>query len=184
MPHKEEPKKALRRAIRYLVYRDRSRNEMVRYLERKRFSANTVDETLAFLENNGYINDPRFALQFGKSRIENKKVGKLRLERELKNKGLENQIIDETLRSLYEEYDELEVAMACAQKKLESSVSNDIEKERRRLAKFLERRGFSTSLVYQVVTQLVPYVPSKDFTPPFPSTGKQRQETESSRKQD
>ena len=76
-----------------------------------------MDETLIFLEDNDYINDPRFALNFGRSRIENKKVGKLRLEKELKEKGLENQIISGTLNFLYEEYDEREIAMACAKKK-------------------------------------------------------------------
>ena len=97
MPYKEELKKARRRAIRYLVYRDRSRNEIICYLKGKKFSANAVDETLAFLEDNDYVNDQRFALQFGRSRIENKKVGRLRLERELRNKGLDRQLIDETL---------------------------------------------------------------------------------------
>ena len=116
MPYKEESKKARRRAIRYLVYRDRSRNEIICYLKGKKFSANAVDETLAFLEDNDYVNDQRFALQFGRSRIENKKVGRLRLERELRNKGLERQLIDETLSSLYKEYEEGEIAMSCAKK--------------------------------------------------------------------
>ena len=99
MYYEKESKKARRHAIRYLVYRDRSRHEIAYYLKGKGFSASAVGETLAFLEDNDYVNDPRFALQFGRSRIENKKMGKLRLERELKNKGLENQIISETLSS-------------------------------------------------------------------------------------
>ena len=167
MPDKEEPKKARRRAIRYLVYKDRSRNEIICYLKRKRFSANVVDETLTFLENNGYINDRRFALQFGRSRIVNKKVGRLRLEQELRNKGLERQIINETLSSLYEEYNEREVAMVCAKKKLASCSSGESEKDRGRLARFLERKGFPTSIVYQVVTHLVQYVSKNDS--PLPS---------------
>ena len=184
MPYKEESKKARRCAIRYLVYRDRSRNEIARYLKGKAFSVNAVDETLAFLEDNDYINDPRFALQFGKSRIENKKLGKLRLERELKNKGLENQIISETLSSLYKEYDEQEIAMVCAIKKLKSLSTNDIGKERSRLARFLERKGFASSLVYQVVTRLVPHVPNNDSVYSLPLIGKRHQKTVFPRKQD
>lgn len=117
MPYKEESKKARRCAIRYLVYRDRSRSEITLYLKGKRFSANAVDETLAFLKDHDYINDPRFAQQFGRSRIKNKKVGKLRLKRELKDKGLESHIISGVLNSLYEEFDEREIAMLCAKKK-------------------------------------------------------------------
>ena len=163
MPYKEESKKARRRAIRYLVYRDRSRNEIICYLKGKKFSANAVDETLAFLEDNDYVNDQRFALQFGRSRIENKKVGRLRLERELRNKGLERQLIDETLSSLYKEYDEREIAMSCAKKKLSSSSPNDSKKERGRLARFLERKGFPTGIVYQVVTHLIQHVSNNDL---------------------
>ena len=84
MPIKDESKKARRLAIKYLVYRDRSRKEMAYYLSEKGFSAGIVDKILSFLLENNYINDERFAMQFGKSRIENKKVGKLLLKQELK----------------------------------------------------------------------------------------------------
>ena len=117
MPYEEESKNARRRAIRYLVYRDRSRNEIIRYLNGNKFSADAVDETLVFLESNDYINDERFAIQFGRSRIVNKKIGRLRLGLELANKGLERKIIEETLNSLYEQYDEKKIAMSCAKKK-------------------------------------------------------------------
>ncbi len=168
MLDKEESKKARKSAIRYLVYRDRSRNEIVRHLKEKGFSENSTDETIAFLEDNDYINDPRFAMQFGRSRINNKKLGKLRLERELRDKGLEASIIEQTLNTLYEEYDESKLAMACAKKKLESSSSSDIEKQRGQLARFLDRKGFHSSIVYQLVTRLVPHVTCNDLDPPTP----------------
>ena len=166
MPYEEESKNARRRAIRYLVYRDRSRNEIIRYLNEKKFSADAVDETLIFLESNDYINDERFAMQFGRSRIVNKKIGRLRLGLELGKKGLERKIIEETLNSLYEEYDEKKIAMSCAKKKLASTSSSGSEKDRGRLARFLERKGFPTSIIYQVVTHLVQYVSNNDFVPP------------------
>ena len=184
MPYKEESKKARRCAIQYLAYRDRSRSEIFRYLKGKGFSANAVDETLIFLKDNDYISDPRFALQFGRFRIENKELGKLRLEREFKDKGLENQIIHEVLSSLYKEFDEQEIAMTCAKKKLESLSSNDIKKKRGRLAKFLERKGFVSSHVYQVVTQLIPCVPNNDLGHSLPLTGKRSQRIASSCNQD
>ena len=165
MPYEEESKNARRRAIRYLVYRDRSRNEIIRYLNGKKFSADAVNETLIFLESNDYINDERFAMQFGRSRIVNKKIGRLRLGLELGNKGLERKIIEETLNSLYEEYDEKKIAMSCAKKKLATYASSNSEKDRRRIAKFLERKGFPSGIIYKVLTQLVPYTPNNDLDP-------------------
>ena len=165
MPYEEESKNARRRAIRYLVYRDRSRNEIIRYLNGKKFSADAVDETLTFLESNDYIDDDRFAMQFGRSRIVNKKIGRLRLGLELRNKGLERKIVEETLNSLYEEYDEKKIAMSCAKKKLATYTSSNNEKDRRRIAKFLERKGFPSDIIYKVSTQLVPYAPNNDLDP-------------------
>jgi len=165
MPHKEESKHALRRAIQYLVYRDRSRDEMVRYLRRKKFSEKIVKETLIFLEKNDYINDKRFALQFGKIRVANKKIGKLRLGLELGNKGLNKKIIKKTLDSLYSEYDEKEIAMYCARKKLAAHKTSNSDKNRRRIAQFLERKGFTSDIIYEVVTNLAPHTTNNNSDP-------------------
>ena len=156
MPHQEELKKARKTAIKYLAYRDRSRSEISCYLVEKKISPGTVKKTLAYLEKNRYIDDPRFALQFGRSRIENKRVGKLRLRRELRGKGLDDSLIDKTLDFLYAEHDESEIALACAKKKLASFGPGDTKKKRGRLARFLERQGYPASIVYQAVNQLIP----------------------------
>ena len=163
MPYEEESKNARRRAIRYLVYRDRSRNEIIRYLNGKKFSADAVGETIIYLENNDYINDGRFAMQFGRSRIVNKKIGRLRLGLELGNKGLAKKVIEETLNSLYKEYDEKKIAMSCAKKKLATYTSSNSEKDRCRIAKFLERKGFPSGIIHKVLAQLVPHTPNNNL---------------------
>ena len=164
MPNKDESKKARRLAIKYLVYRDRSRNEMACYLSEKGFSAGIVDEILSFLLENNYINDERFAMQFGKSRIENKKIGKLLLKQELRIKGIEGQTIENSLYLLYKEYNEKEIAIACAKKKLPSYSSNSTEKVMARLARFLQRKGFPSDIVYEVVTLLIQSVSNNDLS--------------------
>jgi regulatory protein len=174
MPDEEESKSARRRAIRFLVYKDRSRNEISHYLRGKKFSTNAIDETLTFLENNEYVNDARFAIQFGRSRIINKKIGRLRLGLELEHKGIERKIINETLNSLYEEFDEKEIAASCLKKKLKTFESSGSEADRRRIAKFLERKGFPSGIIYQVVTCLVPYASDNDWVPPSSSPNKNK----------
>ena len=164
MPNKDESKKARRLAIKYLVYRDRSRKEMACYLSGKGFSAGIVDEILSFLLENNYINDERFAMQFGKSRIENKKIGKLLLKQELRIKGIESQTIENSLYLLYKEYNEKDIAVACAKKKLPSYSSNSTEKVMARLARFLQRKGFPSDIVYEVVTLLIQRVSNNDLS--------------------
>ena len=129
MAYKEELKKTKKRAFRYFAYRDRSRKEIIQYLQKKGVSENALSETLTFLEENDFINESRFALNFGRFRIKNKKIGKVRLTKELKEKGLDKQIINKTLNSLYEEFDEQKIAMACAKNKLQSFSLNDVKKK-------------------------------------------------------
>ena len=164
MPNKDESKKARRLAIKYLVYRDRSRKEMVCYLSRKGFSVIIVDEILSFLLENNYINDERFAMQFGKSRIESKKIGELLLKQELKIKGIESQTIKNSLHLLYKKYNEKEIALACAKKKILSYSSNSTEKVMARLARFLQRKGFPRDIVYEVVTLLIERISNNDLS--------------------
>jgi regulatory protein len=163
MPYEEESKNARRHAIRYLVYRNRSRDEIIRHLKKKKISESAVDKTIIFLESNDYINDERFAIQFGRSRILKKKIGKLRLELELKNKGLKNQIIKETLKALYEEYDEKKIALSCTKKKIASNSLTNGEKDRHRIAKYLERKGFSYNIIYEVITNLDQLIPNNSL---------------------
>ena len=164
MPIKDESKKAHRLAIKYLVYRDRSRKEMTCYLSEKGFSSEIVDGVLSFLIENNYVNDERFAMQFGKSRIENKKIGKILLKQELKIKGIESQTIENSLYLLYKEYNEKEIAIACAKKKLPSYSSNSTEKVMARLARFLQRKGFPSDIIYEVVTLLIQRVSNNDLS--------------------
>jgi len=137
---------------------------MACYLSGKGFSVKIVDEVLSFLLENNYINDERFAMQFGKSRIENKKIGKLLLKQELKIKGIESQTIENSLYLLYKEYNEKEIAMACAKKKLLSYSSNSTEKVMARLARFLLQKGFPSDIVYEVVTLLIQRVSNNDLS--------------------
>jgi len=138
---------------------------MVYYLRGKKFSENIVNETLIFLENNDYINDERFAIQFGKTRVVSKKIGKLRLGLELTNKGLNKKTIKKALDSLYREYDEKEIAMSCARKKLSTYKPGNSDRNRRRIAQFLERKGFTSNIIYKVVTNLVPCATNNDLDP-------------------
>ena len=137
MPYEEESKNARRRAIRYLVYRDRSRNEIIRYLNGKKFSADAVDETLIFLESNDYINDERFAMQFGRSRIVNKKIGRLRLGLELGDiRALREKLLRKLLTRFMKNTMKKKSQCLVRKKNLQLTESSNSEKDRRRIAKF------------------------------------------------
>lgn len=152
-------------AVKYLSYRDRSRHEVREYLSKKAFSPAVVRQTLDFLKGLGYVDDGRFAQNWGQSRVHGGRIGRLRLEREFLAKGLAPKLVEETLRDLYADVDESRLARVCAQKKLAGMKGLDTNKQRRRMAQFLERKGFSADMIYNILEQLVPSQPDREFPP-------------------
>lgn len=155
MPNREELKKARSLALRYLSYRDRSRHEIIAYLAQKDFSESAIEQTMDRLNELGYVNDERFALNWGRYRISKKKYGEHRLRRELQAKGLEAEIIHQSLTTLYSETDPKALALSCAEKKLAGLRGIASDKKKRRLAQFLQRQGFSSETVFHTVNRLL-----------------------------
>ncbi len=152
----EELKKAQSAALKYLSYRDRSEFEIRERLKQKDFSEAAVQETVGWLTGLGYLNDERFALNWSRSRVAAKKFGEYRLRRELSAKGLATETIDQTLQVVYSEISEWDLAQSLAQKKLSQLKGVDLKSKTRRLAQYLQRKGFPSDTVFKTVNQLIP----------------------------
>ena len=150
-------KEAKSLALRHLAYRDRSAQEVKSHLVKKEFPLPIVTRVIEWLVDLNYLNDERFAQQWGRFRLESKKWGKYRLKQELLFKGLDPELVEETLSGLYNKVDELELALSCVEKKLPAMKGLDLQKKRRRIAQFLQRRGFGGDAVFKVLDQLFPY---------------------------
>ena len=120
MPDPELFKKAKNQALKYLSYRDRSKWEITQYLEKKQHSHLVIKQTLEYLENLDYVDDQRFAMQWGQFNINKKKLGRNRLYLELLNKGIDREPLENILSTLYEKNPEIQLAKECASKKWES----------------------------------------------------------------
>ena len=151
MPDQEALKTAKSQAFKHLSYRDRSKKEVALYLEKKGHTPSVIQTTLQELEKLNYINDQRFAMEWGRWRVEVKRFGKKRLQHELSAKGVSSSIIETALTALYDSHPEQALALACANKKLASLHGLEPEKKSRRLAQYLQRRGFSADIIYETL---------------------------------
>jgi regulatory protein len=147
----EELKQARALAYRYLSHRDRSARETADHLKKKGFEEAVVQETLQFLKEANYLDDRRFAEHWARTRAENRQFGKYRLRQELIGKGLPQDLIDETLDTLFETIKEIDLARAVVEKKMPSMQDLDTDKRKRRLVGLLQRKGFSTDIIYKVL---------------------------------
>ena len=154
MPDPELFKKAKAHAFRFISYRDRSNWELAQYLKKKEFSHPVIQQTLDYLTELNYINDQRFALQWSQFKINKNKIGRSRLHMELSSKGIDRAIIEKTLNAIYEDNPEKDLAEQCARKKWISLKGVEKEKKKQRLVQFMQRRGFSSDIIYQSLKTL------------------------------
>ena len=140
-------------AVALLAMRARSSEEIRRRLRQRHFSLAEIDAAIDRLTAAGYLNDAAFAEQWARARQERQALGPGRLARELKAKGVGEPEVAAALDALQRERDVGEVAAEAAARRLKGLRGLPPEVARRRLAAFLERRGFSTEVILDLCRQ-------------------------------
>ncbi len=146
----EAEQQAVDRALNYLSYRPRSREEVRRYLRRKETPPEIIEAALERLDRLDFVNDRTFAGFWIESREQFSPRGARALKNELRMKGVERDVVDE----LVDDEQDEERALRAGRKKAMSLVNVpniDYATFRNRLGSFLQRRGFG----YQVTTRTV-----------------------------
>lgn len=137
---REELNKAVDKALAFLTSRPRSIREVRDRLKEKEIPPDTIDAVIARLEGWGYIGDEGFARYWIENRGANQPRGKRLLRQELWRKGVERETVDQVLDEL--DVDEAGGALALARKRFKQLSGYDEQTQRRRLAAFLQRRGY------------------------------------------
>src|SRR5207245_1265176 len=88
---------AVDRALNYLSFRPRSRQEMRRYLRRKETPPELIDAVLARLDSLDLVNDRSFASFWLENREQFSPRGAQALRNELRMKGIERDVVDELI---------------------------------------------------------------------------------------
>lgn len=147
----EERNKCWQKSLKYLNYKQRTVKELRRYLLNESFSNEDVDYTLNKLIEKEFVNDELYAERFIKQRIDFNPKGKKLLKFELQQKGVSEAIINQSLENIDIE---LEYSLACnlLEKKQLLTKGNDKDKQRR-IANFLERRGFSYDVIIRILNE-------------------------------
>lgn len=84
-------------AYRFLSRRLHSIKELKLKLLKKNYSKEIIDKTIFHLIEQTYLDDEEFALQFVKEKISKGKIGINKIVSELKNKGINNEIIEKII---------------------------------------------------------------------------------------
>ena len=146
------PGAAYRAAAVLLAARDRTRAELSRLLAARGIAQADAKVALDRLSEQGYLDDRRFANIWARRRLQKKPMGPHRLRQELEAKGVEEHLVREVLRDIYEEGEEAAARRAMAGKL--SRLSHLPTPSRTgQVARFLQRRGFSTEVIWRLLRE-------------------------------
>lgn len=153
-----DSKSARQWALRALGRRMHTAYEIRAALSRRGFADDVVRNVVEELARQGYIDDLQFAQVWVTSRSANQLHGRLRLQRDLRQKGVPDEIAESVLRDSLPDEDEVAFAIKAAEKKLRALRSSGRSigrtagkatgiKGRDALYRHLRSRGFTTRVI-------------------------------------
>ncbi len=139
---------SLEYAFYLLKLRDRSIGEMCQKMERKEFLPEEIEKTINFLVEKDFLDDEQFARNFVRFKKSLKPTGKYYLQNKLRQKKIDNDIIEKVLTESADESSEIAEA---ADRWLARNKKIPKEKIYEKLSRYLVSRGFEWEKVREVV---------------------------------
>ncbi|HEX68435.1 MAG TPA: RecX family transcriptional regulator [bacterium] len=151
----EEEDKTYQYALKLLSSRKRSIKEIEEKL-RKKFPSQKekIAPLIEKFKKIGYLNDQDFAEAWIKDRLKFNPRGIKQIERELRNKGVEKEIIRKALEKHYPVSLEKEIMEKLARKKWEREKNVELIKRMERVYRYLLYRGFPAKEVKEIISKL------------------------------
>lgn len=145
----DEAKKAITASLNLISYRSRAAGELRTKLREKGYSPEAIDTAVNRMQELNYLDDEAFAERWVASRQNTRPRSERMLKRELAEKGIDRETIEQTIEEAG--VDEFGDALALAQKKAESMRGLEPAVRERRLSGFLGRRGYGYDIVRRVI---------------------------------
>ncbi|MEA1926774.1 MAG: regulatory protein RecX [Candidatus Auribacterota bacterium] len=155
MKKTKEYRKAWESALRLLNYRERSIKELSDRLSEKHYSPGTITAVIKRLKELDLLDDKKFARLWTRSRVHSKPRSAWLISRELREKGISEEVIQEVVEDEYTPEQEEEAAMSLAKKQAMRYRTDEPEKAREKLFAFLSRRGFSSDLIWKCLEEVL-----------------------------
>ena len=140
-------------ALRFLKIRPRSIGELKEKLVLKGFSSMDIEATILDLMASGSLDDRAFTKSWINYRLA-RPFGFTRIIRELKAKGIDQEIIEQAVAQIKGSYDPQAVALELARRRWQRMPDIDPAKKKKRVLDFLLRRGFEIDTVISVLKKL------------------------------
>lgn len=146
----DQVERAYLRALNLLNTRPRAEAEVVRNLRKHETPQTVIDQVIARLHKDSFLDDRAFAHTWVENRAEFRPRGRRALQVELRRKGISDHLIEEALQDIDEETLALKSATKAA-RKLKDLPWPDF---RKKLYGHLARRGFGYAIISEIIPQV------------------------------
>jgi regulatory protein len=141
---------AYQKALNFLSYRQRSLSEIQQRLKEHEIAPEVIEYVLERLKNAGLVNDEQFAQRWAENRAELRPRSRRALAQELRQHGVDQQTIDETLTS----FDDDELAYQAALRRAPRFEGLEWKDFRMKLFRYLAQRGFNYETSSQAIARV------------------------------
>lgn len=146
-------KDATKKIEHYCAYQERCHEEVESKLRSMKMDSNEIDQIIARLISDNFLNEERFACSFARGKHRIKHWGTIRITNELKFRKINSRLITTALKEITpQEY--LETFEKLAERTWENSSETNALKKRKKFCDNLLRKGFESNLVYEKVKEL------------------------------
>lgn len=152
-PDRSPLDRAVDAAARHLSRRMRSRKELSDHLARKGHPADVIDAACDRLAELGHLDDRAFAGAFARDRVRLSPRGYARIGQELRQRGVDREVVGEVLRETEADVPELDLARRLLDRRRRSHGSLDDLDARRSAMRWLAGRGFRHDTVRRAVEE-------------------------------
>lgn len=136
-----------------LNFMPRSRKELETTLAKRHIEPDVAKSVLDRFVEIGMVDDAAFAELLIRSRCNTKRVSRSVLRQQLRQKGVDQEIIEAAL-TVISDADELRMATELVERKARSMSRLEPEVRKRRLFGLLARKGYNTSIALRVIQDL------------------------------
>ena len=149
-----EFEKFYNKALKFLSYRPRSEKEIRDKLRRKKASEEIINKIISRLKENNFLNDEEFAKWWIEQRTNFKPRSVRLIKIELKQKGIDKELIDETIDHLPSTIDDLSSAKKLIEKRISRYKNLTPDKKFQKIARYLSSKGFDYDIIKEIFKDL------------------------------
>ena len=143
-------KKAHNACFRLLKIRNRSEKELRDRLKQRKFTSGIISETIGYLKSIRLIDDEQFSRNWIQARL-TKPFGLRRIQSELRQKGIPNELLKKELAFAEKNFDERAALKELLQKCRTKYKNVEPLKRKQRMFSYLARRGFNIEAIEEAL---------------------------------